>query len=153
MQEKIRRCTQVVVRGRTRNAIGPQGRVGSTPTISARIFCPQGNVPLGAFFTMRPARDCPACTSGHPTLHCLSPIQHPGTENKEQEHDQQKGRKTPGSYMLGNKSKDHRCQHDTGVGESHFHADTRLRGFYSKKYRSEMGHVWKLRSVSKSYEK
>ena len=49
MQEKIRRCTQVVVRGRTRNAIGPQGRVGSTPTISARIFCPQGNVPLGAF--------------------------------------------------------------------------------------------------------
>ena len=35
MQEKIRRCTQVVVRGRTRNAIGPQGRVGSTPTISA----------------------------------------------------------------------------------------------------------------------
>ena len=46
----------MVVRGRTRNAIGPQGRVGSTPTISARIFCPQGNVPLGAFFTMRPAR-------------------------------------------------------------------------------------------------
>lgn len=30
------RCTQVVVRGRTRNAIGPQGRVGSTPTISAQ---------------------------------------------------------------------------------------------------------------------
>ena len=25
----------MVVRGRTRNAIGPQGRVGSTPTISA----------------------------------------------------------------------------------------------------------------------
>ena len=49
MQEKFRRCTQVVVRGRTRNAIGPQGRVGSTPTISARIYCPQGNDPLGAF--------------------------------------------------------------------------------------------------------
>lgn len=32
---EVRRCTQVVVRGRTRNAIGPQGRVGSTPTISA----------------------------------------------------------------------------------------------------------------------
>ena len=101
---------------------------------------------------MRPARDCRVCTSGHPTLHWLSPIQHLGTENKEQEHDQQKGRKAPGSYMLGNKSKDHRCQHDTGVGESHFHADDRLRGFYSKKYRSEMGHVWKLRSVSQSYE-
>lgn len=26
----------MVVRGRTRNAIGPQGRVGSTPTISAK---------------------------------------------------------------------------------------------------------------------
>ena len=26
----------MVVRGRTRNAIGPQGRVGSTPTISVR---------------------------------------------------------------------------------------------------------------------
>ena len=38
MQDEIRRCTQVVVRGRTRNAIGPQGRVGSTPTISVRTF-------------------------------------------------------------------------------------------------------------------
>ena len=37
MQDEIRRCTQVVVRGRTRNAIGPQGRVGSTPTISVRL--------------------------------------------------------------------------------------------------------------------
>ena len=31
----------MVVRGRTRNAIGPQGRVGSTPTISARKSSPQ----------------------------------------------------------------------------------------------------------------
>lgn len=86
-------------------------------------------------------------------LHRLFPVQHPGAEDKEQEHDQQKGRKTPGSHMLGNESKDHRRQHDTGVGESHFHADNRLRGFYTKKYRSEMGHVWELRPVSQPYEK
>ena len=43
----------MVVRGRTRNEIGPQGRVGSTPTISARIFCPQGNDPLRVFLIGR----------------------------------------------------------------------------------------------------
>lgn len=32
---KVRRCTQEVIRGRTRNAIGPPGCVGSNPTISA----------------------------------------------------------------------------------------------------------------------
>ena len=45
----------MVVRGRTRNAIGPQGRVGSTPTISARrrhnteYFAPKGMFPWGLF--------------------------------------------------------------------------------------------------------
>ena len=50
MQEKIRRCTQVVVRGRTRNAIGPQGRVGSTPTISVKKAEHTVDTVFSAFF-------------------------------------------------------------------------------------------------------
>ena len=48
----------MVVRGRTRNAIGPQGRVGSTPTISAlkKDCCSYSN----PFLVIR-ARPCFHC--------------------------------------------------------------------------------------------
>lgn len=63
----------MVVRGRTRNAIGPQGRVGSTPTISAMKAFRSLN---GTFFILLPPAVALLTVAQEEGCSRLTPVHH-----------------------------------------------------------------------------